>query len=84
MREIMVIDDEEPIRRAIRDALEDIGHTVTTYDTCHKALKDLNNPDFPRPRLIILDVMMPKLDGYRFHIMLQANERTRRIPLIII
>ena len=38
----------------------------------------------PAPALILLDVMMPEMDGYEVCRQLQANERTRRIPVIFV
>ena len=84
MATVMVVEDEEPILRVVREALEDVRHTVTAYTDSREALKDLCDPNIERPRVIVLDIMMPGLDGYTFHNILRANEQTRRIPLIVI
>ena len=47
-----------------------------------KALKIAQSD--PAPALILLDVMMPEMDGYQVCLQLQANERTRRIPVIFV
>jgi len=47
-----------------------------------KALKIAQSD--PAPALILLDVMMPEMDGYQVCLQLQADERTRRIPVIIV
>jgi adenylate cyclase len=47
-----------------------------------KALKIAQSD--PAPALILLDVMMPEMDGYQVCIQLQADERTRRIPVIFV
>ena len=47
-----------------------------------KALKIAQSD--PAPALILLDVMMPEMDGYQVCLQLQADERTRRIPVIFV
>ena len=47
-----------------------------------KALKIAQSD--PAPALILLDVMMPEMDGYQVCLQLQANEQTRRIPVIFV
>lgn len=58
---ILVVDDEEKIVNFIRDALEDDGYTVLTASDGEQALTVARRKI---PDLIILDIMMPKYDGY--------------------
>ena len=46
-------------------------------------LEALLDPGLERPQLIILDIMMPEMDGFTFHNRLQEDKRTRRIPIIV-
>ena len=62
MYKILVIDDEREIVSLIKDALEIEGYDViTAYDGSEALSKIENNPD-----LILLDIMMPNIDGYNF------------------
>ncbi|MBC8080066.1 MAG: response regulator transcription factor [Gorillibacterium sp.] len=62
MREqILVIDDDEKITSMLRRGLAFEGYTVTTANDGLEGLKKVAETD---PRLIILDVMMPKVDGW--------------------
>lgn len=62
MGRILAVDDEYPILELIRNGLEKDGHTVEIYDSAEKVLlSKINQYD-----LIILDVMMPSMDGFEF------------------
>jgi len=78
---VLVIDDEAPIRLLCRVNLEAEGMDV------------IEAPDGPsgvdkaraeRPDVILLDVMMPGLDGWRVAEQLLEDERTSRIPIIFL
>lgn len=75
---ILVVDDETPIRRILETRLSMMGYTVFTAADGVEALEIFNHQ---HPDLIVLDVMMPKLDGYG---VCQAIRRTSRIPIIML
>ena len=58
---ILVVDDEASIRRILQTRLEMIGYSVVTASDGEEALLAFH---LLTPDLIVLDVMMPKLDGY--------------------
>ncbi len=58
---ILVVDDEEDVVGFLRDALEDEGYAVLSAADGEEALQVARTR---RPDLVILDIMMPKLDGY--------------------
>jgi two-component system KDP operon response regulator KdpE len=60
---ILVIDDEPQIRRALKDALLDEGYNVTTAASGEEALRTLAEA---RPDLILLDLLLPGIDGTEF------------------
>lgn len=78
----MVVDDEKDVVELIRFLLERDGHQVVEAFNGREALDRINAGE--RPDLIILDVMMPEMDGYTFNARLQENDATRRIPVIIL
>src|SRR3954471_15208934 len=81
MTKVLVIDDEAPIRLLCRVNLEAEGMHVTEAPDGATGL-DLarQNP----PDVILLDVMMPGLDGWRVAEELLESENTNRIPIIFL
>jgi two-component system alkaline phosphatase synthesis response regulator PhoP/two-component system response regulator VicR len=80
-KKIMAVDDERHIVRLIQVNLERAGYQVVTAFDGPEALK---KADSERPDLIVLDVMMPKMDGFEVLKRLQANPETREIPIIML
>lgn len=60
MRSVLVVDDEEDIRLLIRHVLEHAGYRVVTADDGQEAIENLRSF---RPDLVLLDLMMPRVDG---------------------
>lgn len=85
---IMVVDDEPDIVTLLRFTLEKDGHTVTDAPNGQVALQRLGvdppNPETPVPDLMVLDIMMPVMDGYALNVRLQANPKTREIPILVL
>src|ERR1035437_8797883 len=78
---ILVADDEAKNRKLFRDILETQGHQVTLAEDGQQALeKALANP----PDVILLDVMMPKLNGYEVCAQLRKDSRTAQLPILMI
>jgi CheY-like chemotaxis protein len=61
---VLVIDDEDDLRDIIADIIADSGRAVATAKNGAEALAKLAT--LPRPCLILLDLMMPVMDGYNF------------------
>jgi two-component system alkaline phosphatase synthesis response regulator PhoP len=80
-KKIMAVDDERHIVRLIQVNLERAGYQVITAFDGPDALKKVENE---RPDVIVLDVMMPKMDGFEVLKRLQANPETRTIPIIML
>ncbi len=80
-KRIMAVDDERHIVRLIQVNLERAGYQVVTAFDGPEALKKVESD---RPDLIVLDVMMPKMDGFEVLKRLQANPETREIPIIML
>lgn len=74
---ILVVDDEILIREVIKEYLENEGYNVTLAVDGEDALSKLNESDFS---LIVLDIMMPHLDGFS----LCKQIKGRNIPIIIL
>lgn len=80
-KKILVVDDEKYILRVVKLNLKRFGYEVFTARNGEEAIKSAveNFPD-----LILLDVMMPILDGFKVCEKLKANESTSKIPIIFL
>ena len=77
----LLVEDDEVVRRAVRLALEPIGWHVNEAEHGLLALESLSRS---RPDVIILDLMMPKMDGFEFLDELRARSEWRDIPVVVI
>jgi len=78
---ILTIDDQADIRRLVRMALEYDGYTVLEASEGEQGLALARSH---RPDLILLDVMMPGVDGLMVSKTLQADPQLSRIPVIML
>ncbi len=81
MARILIIDDEKETVELLRLLLDKESHEVFTALGGEEALVFLQRQI---PHLILLDVTMPKMDGYTFMSHLQAEEATRDIPVMVL
>lgn len=80
MAKIMVVDDEFLLRAMLKDALEEAGYTVVLAENgCTALARAKADP----PDCILLDIMMPDLDGYETCAALKANPELAAIPVIL-
>lgn len=80
---VLVVDDEPAVREMLEDVLTSEGHTVITATDGLDALERLRGAA-PRPCMILLDLMMPRMDGWAFADQLHADEQFRDIPFAVI
>lgn len=80
-RKILTVDDEKHIVRLIQVNLERQGYEVVTASDGREALEKV---DAERPDLVILDVMMPYMDGFEVLQNMKRNPSTRDIPVIML
>ena len=81
MTKVLVIDDEAPIRLLCRVNLEAEGIDVVEAPDGPSGIERAKEET---PDVILLDVMMPGLDGWRVAEQLIEDERTNRIPIIFL
>lgn len=79
---ILVIDDDEDIREALVDVLGDAGYSVQVAASGNEALELLGSVE--PPSLILLDLMMPGMDGFGFRAAQVADPRIASVPVLII
>ncbi|HEX6275971.1 MAG TPA: response regulator [Polyangiaceae bacterium] len=83
MKPILIVDDDPDIRDALEELLTDRGFSVLSAVNGADALNLLRTLDAP-PAIILLDVMMPVLDGYGFLEERSKDPSLSRIPVAII
>jgi DNA-binding response OmpR family regulator len=80
-KRILVVDDDENILSLERTILEQKGFDVTTAAGGNEALELLGKEEFD---LVLLDVMMPEVDGFTVCRRIKEEPRTREIPVIFL
>jgi CheY-like chemotaxis protein len=80
--QVLVVDDDLEIRHALVDILEDEQYSVMVAANGKEALELIENG--PTPDVILLDVMMPVMDGWHFLSARLAHPHLVEVPIIII
>ena len=78
---ILVVDDEEDLLELVRYTLAKEGHSITCVDTGEKAVDSVQRK---LPDLIVLDLMLPGIDGLEVCRRLKRDSRTRDVPIIML
>lgn len=78
MKTILIVDDNPSVRTLVREYLTEQGFRVVTADNGQNALYTARSE---KPDLILLDVMMPEMDGYQF---ISAYRKENDIPIILL
>lgn len=78
---LLLVEDDAPTRDMMRRMLEKEQWTVMEAENGQVALEQIANQV---PELILLDLMMPQMDGFTFVNVLQQNEAWRSIPVVIL
>lgn len=80
---VLVVEDDHDVRVSVRITLESEGYQVDSVTDGRRALEFLERSVEP-PDLILLDLMMPGMDGWEFASRLRASQRLRSIPVVVI
>ena len=80
-KKILAVDDEKHIVRLVQVNLERAGYEVVTASDGKEALQKVEDEN---PDLVVLDVMMPYMDGFEVLQNLRRNPSTRDIPVIML
>jgi CheY-like chemotaxis protein len=81
-KDILVVEDDTGVREALVEALELEGHHVVASKNGKEALERLEQ--MPRPSVILLDLMMPVMNGWEFLERLHEEEREVDCPVVIV
>ena len=80
-KQVLVVDDDPMVVKVLRDPLERAGYEVNVAFHGLEALKKVKEQ---RPDLIILDILMPLLDGFKVARLLKFDKRFKDIPIIVL
>jgi len=80
-RQVLLVDDDDLARRGMRQALEKDGWEVGEAENGRVALARLAEV---RPDIIMLDLMMPEMDGFEFLVEMRARAEWRDIPVLVV
>ena len=78
---VLLVDDEDQLRRVMRDLLERDGYTVFEAADGAQALEQV---DVHAPDILVLDLNLPGLDGYGVITQLRSRQTTQNIPIIVL
>ena len=78
---VLLVEDEEPLRRVLRELLEREGFTVIEAGDGVLALDEV---DRGAPDIVVLDLNLPRLDGYGVLSHLRARPATSHLPVIVL
>lgn len=79
---ILLVDDDAAIRESLAELLEEEGYRVTSVANGIDALRLLR--EGARPRVILLDLMMPLMDGWQFRIEQKKDPELAKIPVLVL
>ncbi len=81
MARILVVDDDPSVRALVRDVLECEGHVVDVVEDGFSAMRAIESS---RPDCVVLDVMMPGLDGHAVLSRIRALDGGASLPVVML
>jgi CheY-like chemotaxis protein len=79
---VLIVEDERDIREIVGELLTSEGFRVLSAADGRQALELLQNG--PRPCLVLLDLVMPVMNGYQFMDVLMADTALRTLPVVLV
>ncbi len=82
---VLVVDDDPAMREIFERTLSSVGYSVVLAADGNEGLRALEprGDDRPLPRLIVLDLMMPEVDGFEFLRRLKEHPRGAQLPVVV-
>jgi DNA-binding response OmpR family regulator len=81
---VMVIDDSATVRKIIETCLGREGFEVKTFNDGVEAVRWLTEPQAPVPDLVLLDIELPKMDGYEVARRLKTKQRFHDTVIVML
>jgi CheY-like chemotaxis protein len=82
MTEVMIVEDDVDVQAALEETLIDAGYRVVAVSNGVEALEALASG--PLPKVILLDLMMPVMDGWQFREAQRKDPRLAHIPVVVL
>ncbi|MBX3186528.1 MAG: response regulator [Labilithrix sp.] len=82
-RIVLVVDDDSAVRASVADYLEEAGYVVLLASDGEEALRVLTTAS-PRPGLVVLDLKMPKVDGWTFRKQQMGDPAVADVPVVVV
>ena len=82
MPRVLIVDDELPQRVLVRETLA--SNLTLTFDEAEDGMQALRQARGVRPDVIILDIMMPQMDGFQVCRILKSDPMLRDVPIILL
>jgi twitching motility two-component system response regulator PilH len=80
MSTVLVVEDSLPQREMITELLRGIGLTVTVASDGMEALEQMQSQ---RPDMVVLDIVMPRMNGYELCRRIKADPSTQNVPVVM-
>jgi CheY-like chemotaxis protein len=80
-RRVLIVDDDELVLMALRELLRSEKYEVQTFSRGSAALEKLDQEDFD---LLILDIVMPEMDGFELCTLIRKKDRYRDKPILFL
>ncbi|WP_019498458.1 response regulator transcription factor [Pseudanabaena sp. PCC 6802] len=80
MSKVLVVEDSPPQREMISDLLKGIGLSVTSAGDGVEALEQIKNS---RPDIVVLDIVMPRMNGYELCRRIKLDPKTQEVPVVM-
>lgn len=80
-KRILIVDDDEMVLMALEELLKPEGYEIHAVSRGAEALKKLDGDGYD---LLMLDVIMPEMDGFKLCKRIRENERYREIPIVFL
>ena len=80
---VMIVEDDDAIREALQAVVESEGYQCLTAQNGKEAIALLNSPSCPEPCVILLDLMMPEMNGWQFMQANRGSDAIMAIPVVV-
>ena len=84
MSYVLIVDDDPDARELLEEVAQSLGLETRSASDGLEALDVLRTTEKDPPGLIMLDLMMPSMDGFAVYNWLRGNPTTRRVPVIVV
>ncbi|HJV32864.1 MAG TPA: response regulator [Patescibacteria group bacterium] len=78
---VLIVEDEQSMQRALKNKLEHAGYAVIAANDGEEAIDALRSS---KPDLVLLDLIMPKLDGISVLRQMKSDDALRGVPVVIL